>query len=162
LITKTRGDYLSNRAWFKDVLHGQNVILCHGSALEYLQLFMGYLNEYEIDVYALEKGIYKNINYRTVNAFSNIDTVRIGNLLCTSVNQTINDMLDDFNNTDEQALLEALNEYYHMNNQSFRGLVIQTRNIKLFENIKNWAIEYNDGGIGHNDRAGNTYVSNIR
>jgi hypothetical protein len=123
---------------------------------------MGYLNEYEIDVYALEKGIYKNINYRTVSAFSGIDTVHIGNLLCTSVNQTVNDMLDDFNNTDEQALLEALNEYYHMNNQSFRGLVIQPRNIILFENIKNWAIEYNDRGTGQDDRAGNTYVSNIR
>ena len=39
MITKICDNYISNRAWFRDVLTGQDVILRGISALEYLQLF---------------------------------------------------------------------------------------------------------------------------
>ena len=39
MITKVSDNYISNRAWFRDVLKGQDVILRGISALEYLQLF---------------------------------------------------------------------------------------------------------------------------
>ena len=70
--------------------------------------------------------------------------MRFGNVLCTSVNQTINDMLDDFDNIDEQSLVEGLSKYYYTNEKSFDGLYISPKNIKLFYSIKDWAIEYYD------------------
>ena len=144
MVTKTRGNYISNKAWFRDIIgtDREDVILCHTSALECLQLFAGYMNEKNIDVYAKEKGIYENINYRIINSFNDIDKIQVGGLLCTSVNQTINDMLNDFDNTDEQALVEALSKHYHANNGSFDGLVISPKNIKYFNAVKDWAIEY--------------------
>ena len=56
MITKTSGDYLTNRGWLSDIINGDNYILCCGSALEFLQMFVGYVNEKEIDVYARVKG----------------------------------------------------------------------------------------------------------
>jgi len=159
MITKTSCDYITNRAWFRNVIGTgrHDIILCHVSALECLQLFNGYLNEKSIDVYVKEKGIYENINYRVVNNFNNIDTVNAGGLLCTSVNQTINDMLKDFDNTDEQALVEALNEYYYSKNKSFKGLSIDPENMQNFDYIKYWAIEYHNKGV-KNDKARKIHV----
>ena len=153
MISKASGDYLSNRAWFRDVVGGKDMVLCHTSALECLQLFNGYLNEKNIDVYAKEKGKYENINYRVVNTFDGIDTVNIGNVICTSVSQTINDMLNDFDNTDEQALVEALSEYYYANKKSFDGLAISPKNLGRFNLVKNWAVDYYSRGY-QNDRTG--------
>ena len=42
-ITSTR--YLSNVDWLQDVVQGTDLILCGVSALEYLELFNGYVNE---------------------------------------------------------------------------------------------------------------------
>ena len=56
--TNTSVNYISNRAWFRDVLRGEDVILRGVSALEYLQLFVGYVGESKINVYAKSKGIY--------------------------------------------------------------------------------------------------------
>lgn len=49
-ITSTR--YLSNVDWLQDVVQGTDLILCGVSALEYLELFNGYVNESKIQVYA--------------------------------------------------------------------------------------------------------------
>ena len=130
------------RAWFRDVVGGKNMVLCHASALEYLQLFSGYLNENRIDVYAKEAELYENIRYRIVNDFSNLDIVKFGGVQCTSASQTFNDMLRDYKNTDEQALIEGLSEYYYTNNESFDGLIIHSSNIKVFNEIKYHALEY--------------------
>ena len=142
MLSKTRGDYISNRAWFTDVISGEDVILRCTSALEYLQLFVGYMREKEIDVYAKTKGIYENINYHIVDTFEGIDYIRYGDILCSSVSQAVNDMFDDFDNTDRQALVQALSNYYYANNESFVGLNIKPENIERFESVKEWAIEY--------------------
>ena len=68
--TRTSDEYISNRAWFRDVLFGENLILMGVSALEYLQLFVGYVGENEIDVYAIKEGQYSNINYHVINNFN--------------------------------------------------------------------------------------------
>ena len=142
--TEYSGNYLSNREWFRNVLKGQNVILCYTSALECHELFLGYINEKQIDVYALEKGEYTNINYYVVDSFDGIETVRFGDLVCTSINQTVNDMLADFDNIDEQSFIEGLGTYYYTNGKSFDNLEILPENMEQFNAIKDWAIEYWD------------------
>ena len=145
----TRNSFLTCYEWFHEVVGGKDVILRHTSALECLELFVGYLNEKEIDVYAREKGEYENINYYIVDTFNGIDIVRKGSLLCTSVYQTFNDMLSKYgtpeeNTIDEQSLIEGLSGYYFSNNESFDGLYIRPENKAHFEKFKEWAIEYYD------------------
>ena len=65
MLTKVSDNYISNRAWFRDVLKEQDVILRGVSALEYLQLFNGYFGESNIYVYAKSRGIY-NSNPRAI------------------------------------------------------------------------------------------------
>jgi hypothetical protein len=146
MMSESNGRYSSNIDWFRAVLGSENVILCHTSALECLQLFLGYANEKGIDVYAKSKGKYDNIHYRIVDSFDGIATVSAYGLLCTTVSRTVNDMLDEFENTDEQSLVEGLSDYFYLHNRSFDGLVIEPRNRELFETVKDWAVEYHEFG----------------
>ena len=122
------------------------MILRRTSALEFLELFNGYMREKRIDVYAKQPGEYSNINYHIVDTFENIDYIRFGDVLCTSPSQTFNDMLSDFDNIDEQSLVEGLSGYYYSNNESFDGLDIKPEHMDRFNSIKDWAIEYYDEG----------------
>lgn len=142
--TRMSDEYISNRAWFREILAGENVILRGTSALEYLQLFTGYTKESRIDVYARSKGRYDNINYCVVNDFDDIDFFLHGSILCSSATQAINDILLEREDMDEQALVEALSKYYHTHNMSFEGLDIKA-NLQKFEELKEWAIEFYRG-----------------
>jgi len=146
MMSPTSDEFLTNRAWHRAVVGGKDMILRRTSALEFLELFGGYMREKTIDVYAKKPGEFENIECCIVNSFDGIDYVRIGDVLCTSVNQTINDMLDDFDNIDEQSLVESLSRYYYMHGMSFDGLKIKAENIDCFNSIKDWAIEYHNGG----------------
>jgi len=146
MTSVTSNAFLTNRAWHRAVVGGNDVILRHTSALEHLELFFGYMNEKTIDVYARKPGPFENVNYHVVDTFDGIDTVRVGNVLCTSPSQTFNDMLADFDNIDEQALIEGLAGYYYSHGESFDGLSIKPENIARFNAIKDWAIEYYNGG----------------
>jgi hypothetical protein len=141
MITKSSADYVTHRQWLEDVVGGSGLVLCYTTALECLNLFIGYLNETRIDVYAKERGGYENINYRVRGTFDGLDIIEVGSLLCTSVNQTINDMLRDFDNIDEQSLIEALSDYYFEHNDSFDGLTVASENIERFNTVRKWAME---------------------
>ena len=138
------GAYPSHLEWFRNVLRGKNVVLSHTSALEGLGLFTGYVNENQIDLYATEREPYNNINYNIVTDFDDIETTDIGGLRCTTVKQTINDMLRDFDRIDEQALVQALSDYYYSNGESFGGLGIEPQYLPRFNTLKDWAVEYYD------------------
>ena len=144
MISQTSNEFLSIRSWHRAVVGGKDMILRCSSALEHLQLFNGYMQEKRIEVYALHPGEYENISYRIVDSFAGIDYVRFGNVLCTSVNQTFNDMFDDYGNIDELALVEGLSGYYFSNGESFNGLFLKPEHYERFESIKEWAIEYYD------------------
>jgi len=120
------------------------MILRRTSALEHLQLFSGYVNGKNIEVYSRSHGGFENINYYLVDSFDSIDYIRIGNVMCRSVSQTINDLLSDLDSIDEQPLVEGLSRYYYTNGKSFNGIQIRPENMTRFNSIKDWAIEYYD------------------
>lgn len=142
MITRTSDDFLTNREWLSDAVRGKNLILRKISALEYMQLFVGYFSEQNIEVYSLEKGEYDNINYCIVDSFKGIDYIQDKDTLCCSISQTVNDILDDFDNADETALVEALSKYYYSHGESFEGISVKPGNIKQFETLKDWAVNY--------------------
>jgi hypothetical protein len=126
------------------VVGGSGMILRRTSALEHLQLFGGYMHGRHIDVYSTSHGEFENVNYCVVDTFDGIDYVRIGDVLCTSVNQTVNDMLSDIDSIDEQPLVEGLSRYYYSSGMNFDGLAINPENMEQFNRVKDWAIEYYD------------------
>ena len=82
-ITSTR--YLSNVDWLQDVVQGTDLILCGVSALEYLELFNGYVNESKIQVYAQNEGQFDNIEYHIVNSFDDIEYLNFDGVLWLQV-----------------------------------------------------------------------------
>lgn len=144
MLTNQREDYLTHVDWFNSVIN-EDIILCGTSALECLQRFTGYRYETEIYAYALQVGKYDNINYSIVNNYDYIDYIIIGNIRCTTFEQTINDMLADFDNTDELALTEALSDYYFEHEKSFGNLLINPENKDVFDQISKNAIRYYEG-----------------
>jgi hypothetical protein len=128
------------------VADGKDWVLCHTSALECLELFAGYLNESRLEVYAKETSEYENVHHRLVDSFDGLSIDGFRGVRYTSVNQTVNDMLADFDNIDNQSLVEALSTYYHLHGESFEGLEIEPENQEVFDSIRDWAIEYYDEG----------------
>lgn len=61
-------------------------------------------------------------------------------LLCTTVNQTIIDLLEQ--NGDEQIITESLANYYEAHHGSFDGLKIPKHLQSRFEKYRTWAVEY--------------------
>ena len=144
MLSLSSDHFLTTRDWHRAIVGGKDMILRHTSALEFLQLFSGYVREKTIDVYAKQRGAYDNINYYIVDTFDQIDYISFGDVLCASANQTFNDMLGDFDNIDEQSLIEGLSKYYYANNQSFDGIHIHPRNTERFNQVMDWAINYYD------------------
>ena len=143
---KISSDYTSNRAWLRDVVGNQPMILRSVSALEYLQLFVGYFSENKVEVYALEESPEDNIRCHIIEDLEAIEYIRFENVLCSSPSQAVNDMLSDFEHSDETALVEALSKYYYSHEESFSGLNIKKENQKRFEELKDWAINYFEVG----------------
>ena len=143
---KISSDYTSNRAWLRDVVGNQPMILRSVSALEYLQLFVGYFSENKVEVYALEESPEENIRCHIIEDLEAIEYIRFENVLCSSPSQAVNDMLSDFEHSDETALVEALSKYYYSHEESFSGLNIKKESQKQFEELKDWAINYFEVG----------------
>lgn len=106
------------------------------------------------DFLGLTNGGYRSVAQIFVNKKQNIDgTEQIlvpsletlvceerNGLLCTTVNQTINDLLEQ--NGDEQIIMESLANYYDTHNESFDGLEVPEHLKARFEKYKTWAVEY--------------------
>lgn len=143
---KISDDYLSNRAWLQDIVGDKKLILRDVSALEYMQMFVGYFREKDVYVYAKKNGTIENVHYHVLSDLSHIETETLNGVTYTSFNQTINDMLHNYENVDMQALYEALGNYYQYHDESFDGLIIKPENEEYFLAVKEDAINYFCGG----------------
>jgi hypothetical protein len=139
---ETSGNYTTTHEWFQSVLRDRDVVLCHTSALECLGLFPGYVNEDQIDVYTTTSEFGEIFNQFIVDNYEGIEVVDIDGIRCTSLNQTINDMLRDYDIIDEQSLAQALAGYYYSNGESFDGIRIEPQYAERFNAIRDWAVEF--------------------
>lgn len=142
--TINNDNYLSNKEWLRNALISEKVVLRGISALEYLQLFPGYLTEKNIEVYALSEGQYSNVQYYLVDSFDEIDYFDDGFVLCATLEQVIKDYIKDYDTADTHVLVEALGNYYCYNNDSFDNLMVDTDQ-DLFNEVKEWAIGFSQG-----------------
>ena len=81
--TRISDEFISNRAWLREAVGDKQLILRGTSALEYLELFNGYVGEEDIYVYSLSKGLLENIEYNVVDSFEKIDYIQHKNVLCS-------------------------------------------------------------------------------
>ena len=77
MLSKISSNYISNRAWLRDVVGGREAVLCRVSALEFLEMFVGYINEKNIYVYAKDKCLPDNVQCSLVNNFDGIQYIKI-------------------------------------------------------------------------------------
>lgn len=143
--TRASDEYISNRAWLRDIAADLPLILRGVSALEYLEFIDGCFGENEIYAYAENAGPYENIHYEIIDSFENIEYVKIGRVFCSTFNQAVNDMLSD-RLSDDRAICEALGSYFYSNNKSFKGLLINKENSERFNGLADSAISYYSGG----------------
>jgi hypothetical protein len=134
--------YLSHRSWFRAVLAGMDVVLCHTSALECLHMFSGYVHESQIYLYSKVPLPYENVKCYVVDSFDGMEIEEFGILRCTSFNQTVNDMLRDYDLIDDVSLAESLSDYYFSHGESFEGLIVEPQHAERFAFFKDWAMEY--------------------
>jgi len=135
----------SNRARLRRAIEGKDVILRGVSALEYMEKFVGYMAETDVEVYTKEENIGESFDIRVLECFESIDYFQDGHVRCATFNQVVNDMLSEFDTMDDVALAEALSEYYEETG-SFEGLNIEPQYMGNFIEMMDWAREYHYGG----------------
>ncbi len=73
MASLTNSGFLTNWEWHRAAVGGKDMILRRTSALEFLELFSGYIHENSIDVYAKHRGEFDDINYCMIDTFEGID-----------------------------------------------------------------------------------------
>jgi len=136
---------LSNRARLRHAVEGKDVILRGVSALEYMEMFVGYMAESSVEVYTKEDNLDESFDTRVLECFETIDYFQDGHVRCATFNQVVNDMLSEFETMDDTALAEALSEYYEEKG-NFEGLTIAPKYSAHFNEMMEWAREYHYGG----------------
>jgi hypothetical protein len=133
---------ISNRERLRNLVAGQDVVLRGVSALEYMDLFVGYMAEQQVEVY-LRVPLDDNFDSTVVDCFEKIDYFIDNDVRCSTLNQVVNDMLSDYNTMDSAALAEALSEYHELNG-SFDGININPENLAYFREMQDWALEFHE------------------
>lgn len=132
--------YLTKSEYYTDLLKNKkNVILAKDSALEFHHLSNDNINK---SAYVYSCGeLNEPFVYKKVDNFDGIDYEVIDGVMVTSVNQTVNDIIND-NDIDLQPLYEALSKIYYKNNESFDSISIEEKNKEKFEEIAKNCIDY--------------------
>lgn len=134
---------ISNRERLRNAINNHDVVLRGVSALEYMELFVGYINEQQTEVYSTHN-LCVNYNNSLVKNFDHIDYFVEGLVRCSTFNQVVNDMLDEYDTMDASALAEALSEYHEING-SFDNITVEPRNLIRFQEMQDWALEFHCG-----------------
>lgn len=113
--------------YFRNMIQNTSYVLCSISAAEYLGLYNG-TTDREIYVFKKTDCMKHHIEFNEKNG-----------LFFTTINQTINDLLED-NNMDNQVILEAIADQYHKNN--YAELKIKPENQVNFNQFKEMAEKY--------------------
>jgi hypothetical protein len=116
--------------------------LAYDTAADYLGLWSGSMNPQTAQIYVTSPLHIAGTTEHLIPSLNTVDHENRLGLLCTTINQTINDLLRA--DGDNQVIQESLATVYYANGESFDSLHIDTELIPIFEHYKDWAIEYYD------------------
>lgn len=132
----TYNDYL------RDLLKDAPCILAYDTAADYLGLWSGSMNPQTAQIYVTSPLHIAGTTEHLIPSFNAVDHEKRLGLLCTTINQTINDLLRA--DGDNQVIQESLADVYFSNGESFDSLRIEKELLPRFEKYKVWAMEYYD------------------
>lgn len=133
MAVATYNDYL------RKLLNGIPCILAFDTAADYLGLTNGGYRE-KAQIYVMEKQHATDTEQTIIDSFADKECQNRQGLLCTTINQTIVDLLE--RDGDEQIITESLANYYEEHGQSFDGLDIPEHLRPRFEKYSEWAMAY--------------------
>ena len=134
----TYNDYL------RDLLKDAPCILAYDTAADYQGLSNGSSFHEAAHIYVQSPLHIEGTREHIIPSFDTVEHEMRNGLLCTTVNQTINDLLRA--DGDNQVIQESLATVYYTNGESFDSLRIDDDLLLAFEHYKDWAIEYYDEG----------------
>lgn len=132
----TYNDYL------RDLLKDVPCILAYDTAADYLGLWSGSMYPQTAQIYVTSPLHIAGTTEYLIPSLNAVDHEKRLGLLCTTINQTINDLLRA--DGDNQVIQESLADVYFSNGESFDSLRIEKELLPRFEKYKVWAMEYYD------------------
>ena len=132
----TYNDYL------RDLLKNAPCILAYDTAADYLGLWSGSMYPQTAQIYVTSPLHIAGTTEYLIPSLNAVDHEKRLGLLCTTINQTINDLLRA--DGDNQVIQESLADVYFSNGESFDSLRIEKELLPRFEKYKVWAMEYYD------------------
>lgn len=123
----------------RNLLANVECVLAFDTAADFLGLTNGGYRP-AAQIFVNEKKNIAGTEQTIVPSLAALEYEERGGLLCTTVHQTIIDLLEQ--NGDEQIITESLANYYEEHNESFDGLKIPKHLQERFEKYKAWAMEY--------------------
>ncbi len=133
MAVATYNDYL------RKLLSEIPCILAFDTAADYLGLTNGGYRE-KAQIFVTEEQPTTDTEQTRIESFAEKECQNRQGLLCTTVNQTIVDLLE--RDGDEQIITESLANYYEEHGQSFEELEIPEHLKDRFEKYSTWAMAY--------------------
>lgn len=133
MAVATYNDYL------RKLLSEIPCILAFDTAADYLGLTNGGYRE-KAQIFVTEGQPVTDTEQIRINSFAEKECLNRQGLLCTTINQTLVDLLE--RDGDEQIITESLANYYEEYGQSFSQLEIPKHLKERFNKYSEWAMEY--------------------
>lgn len=123
----------------RNLLANVECVLAFDTAADFLGLTNGGYRSV-VQIFVNKKQNIKGTEQTLVPSLEALECEEHNGLICTTVNRTIIDLLEQ--NGDEQIITESLANYYDEHNESFEGLEIPEHLQSRYEKYKAWAVEY--------------------
>lgn len=121
-------------------LCGVDCVLAYETASDYLGTNAGTHQRPAFYVYSLKELNIDGVECIVVDSYDNLEVVYERGMYCTSVTQTLIDLLR--NDRDDQVIVESMADWYFSHNESFDGLEIPEDIRELFESYIEDAVDY--------------------
>lgn len=125
--------------WLRDLLKNVKCVLAFDTAADFLGLTNGGYRPVA-QIFVDKRQNIEGTEQILVPSLEELECEERNGLICTTVNRTIIDLLEQ--NGDEQIITESLANYYEDHGESFAGLKIPSHLQQRFEKYKIWALEY--------------------
>ena len=123
----------------RNLLANVECVLAFDTAADFLGLTNGGYRSV-VQIFVNEKQNIEGTEQTLVPSLEELECEERNGLICTTVNRTIIDLLEQ--NGDAQIITESLANYYDEHNGSFDGLEIPEHLQSRFEKYKAWAVVY--------------------
>ena len=125
--------------WLRKLLKNVKCVLAFDTAADFLGLTNGGYRTVA-QIFVDKRQNIEGTEQILVPSLRALDCEECNGLICTTVNRTIIDLLEQ--NGDKQIITESLANYYEEHDGSFDGLEIPQHLQSIFEKYKVWALEY--------------------